>query len=359
MEGQRGQESSSRPRPPRVYHAPDRRPSMLQSSTHAASSTSVTSSFNKFPFHSTTGTTPSSQSHHEFLAAVESIHGILSSPKRRSATSLPYQATESTMSPSGSSDEQLPTRASIRAWAKATPAGPPRYTPSPASSAALAQYRSDDNLDRKSITRSAGHPFVSSVSGSNSEPGSGTTSSDEDSSGSPPLAESSGNIADVESAGSGSDDRSSHGVLSPSTSPPPRPPVVPHPPTQLRTHSSSSDSVAPAIIVSHVQMQDQQERLDRRAQRHPHTSGRRRHRDRERDRERRPRSSNPPISPAGSPNPAGQAQQHQHPPPHRSPLRIIPDIRLRLPPPLHHCRRCARCRCRVGGSTSWTRSRGC
>ncbi|RPD52808.1 hypothetical protein L227DRAFT_581910 [Lentinus tigrinus ALCF2SS1-6] len=253
-----------------------------------------------------------------------------------------------------SADEQLPTRASIRAWAKATPAGPPRNTPSPTSSAVLPQSSSDDNLDRQSITRSAGHQTVSSISASRSGSGSGTSSSDEDDSvgsGNLPFPEeSSGNVADIESSGSGGEDASPQGTSdpSPSVSPLSRELLAPaplHPPHgHGHAESSASESSSPAIMPTSAQVQEQQDRIDRRGDHHPPQhpghSGRRRHRDRDRDRdrdhrERRSRPSNP-----TPPQPQPHPRRVQYPSSHTQsqgrvfpPLRIIPDIRLPPPPP--------------------------
>ncbi|KAI0326577.1 hypothetical protein GY45DRAFT_1339359 [Cubamyces sp. BRFM 1775] len=97
-----------------------------------------------------------------------------------------------------------PTRASIRAWAKATPAGAPRDTPSPHTSA-LNSSGSDDSGSRVSLTRSASHIVGLPHIQRSGEPSSGSRFED------PSLSkmarqaeteESSGNIADGESSGS-------------------------------------------------------------------------------------------------------------------------------------------------------------
>ncbi|TFK88615.1 hypothetical protein K466DRAFT_564668 [Polyporus arcularius HHB13444] len=238
-------------------------------------------------------------------------------------------------STSSSSDEQLPTRASIRAWAKATPAGPPRNSPSPWGSAVLPQSKSDDTLDRHSITRSAGQQ-TDGASGS----GSGTSSSDEDGRGHPrdlPFSEeSSGNVADIDSSGSSGEDMAPQ-----DTSDPSRPhrdllapaALHPHPqPHQSQAHpgSSSSESPPPARVVPPAGIQEQQERIDRRVDRHHTGAGRRRHRDRER--ERRARPSNPtPTPPHHQSQPQPQARPHGHST--LAPLRLIPDRPLPPPPP--------------------------
>ena len=211
-------------------------------------------------------------------------------------------------SSSDSSDEQgTPSRASIRAWAEATPAGPPRMTPSPTGSAALTKSGSDDGFDRASVTHSAGHQTPSQSSGSDSR---------SPSRGDLPFAdESSGDAADVDSSGSSSskDNRSS-----PSAHPPYPPGQVPLAPAPLqppphgrsshRTHpplvhtsSESESSLHPTLLVLHAHQQEQQDRLDRRAQRHLHG-----HHHSLRRRQRRPRVSNP--TPPGSSQGAGLAR---------------------------------------------------
>ncbi|KAJ8456594.1 hypothetical protein ONZ51_g12033 [Trametes cubensis] len=70
-------------------------------------------------------------------------------PKSKSSAAAqdPPAPTTSSSSPSSDSEGHVgPTRASIRAWAKATPSGPPRDTPSPHT--ALRSSGSDDNASR-------------------------------------------------------------------------------------------------------------------------------------------------------------------------------------------------------------------
>ncbi|KAI0704098.1 hypothetical protein C8Q76DRAFT_801855 [Earliella scabrosa] len=264
-------------------------------------------------------------------------------------TSSPNRSSTDTQSSSSDSDEQLPTRARIRAWAKATPAGPPRNTPSPSRSAIFARSSSDESLPRRNISRSSlipsasslfrgsGIPLasVSSGSGSGSESGRprpGATSGDEDNMG-PGFAsgllpsleeENSGNVADVESAGSD----------------------CMFPPERLSDPSPSTSPPAPIAPV-----QDQQTWLDRRGHRHrpqPVHASRRRDRDRDRDRERdrRTRVLNPtPPNPAPPSTLPPSPQAHVQRPafhtriygsgtgPTLRPLRLIPELRLPLPPP--------------------------
>ncbi|RDX45675.1 hypothetical protein OH76DRAFT_941256 [Lentinus brumalis] len=254
-------------------------------------------------------------------------------------TSLSSQAVSaSPANTSSSSDEQLPTRASIRAWAKATPAGPPRYSPSPWGSAMLPQSRI---LDRHSVAGSAGRRTVSSVSQDGAS-GSGSSTDEDDrvrSRNLPFPEESSGNVADIESSGSSGEDMAPQDTSdpSPSASPPPfaSPPdrelLAPAPlhshPHQSQAHpgSSSSESPPPAGVIPPAGIQEQQDRIDRRVDRHH----RRRHRDR--DRERRARPSNPnPTPPQHHSQPQGRPHGHST----LAPLRLIPDRPLPAPPPL-------------------------
>ncbi|KAI8993822.1 hypothetical protein BD414DRAFT_534920 [Trametes punicea] len=232
----------------------------------------------------------------------------------------PQLSANSSSASSDSEGHVGPTRASIRAWAKATPAGPPRDTPSPYSSV-LQPSGIEDHDSRVSPTRSAGHLSETSKSSSdNVSSGSG----DESARNAIEAEESSGNIADVESSGS---EPVSASPLYPSHLPTPgdgseltahRQLLAPHPNTRQRVHAphprlhmhahphvqhaprphvphlhTSSESSPPAPTPA--QTQEHQERLDRRSQRHPQT-GRRRHRDRDRDRDRRSRT---PSSNAG------------------------------------------------------------
>ena len=205
--------------------------------------------------------------------------------------------------PSDSSDEQgSPSRAIIRAWAKATPAGPPRMTPSPTGSAPLTNSSSDNGFDRTSVTRSTGRQTVSTPS-QRSESGSRFPSR-----GDLPFADgSSGSAADVDSSGSSSskDNRSS-----PSAHPPYPPGQAPLAPAPLQplprrrsplVHASSSESsLHPTLLILHAHQQEQQDCLDRRAQRHLHGHHSLRRR------QRRPRAPNP--TPPGSSQGAGLAR---------------------------------------------------
>ena len=100
-----------------------------------------------------------------------------------------------------------------------------------------------------------------------------------------------------------------------------------------------------------TQIHDQQDRLDRRAERRPpHHSSRRRYRDRDRDREREARASER-RSRGSNPTPPHQTQTQTHQAQTHTqaqvpaqgqgqgqsrvlpPLRLIPDLRLPAPPP--------------------------
>ncbi|KAI0666616.1 hypothetical protein C8Q78DRAFT_1082884 [Trametes maxima] len=246
------------------------------------------------------------------------------------------QPTASSTSPSSDSEGHVgPTRASIRAWAKATPTGPPRSTPSPPSST-QPQSESDDSSERPSLTRSASRPRTV-PSGSFSAPSSG------DENVGPPRTKSvleegsSGNVADGESSGSEhvssppaltmppsppnesapTPDREtlaphphphSHGahayVHHPPNRSPPHAHVHPHPNSPARHPSrpplaskSSSESSHSDVFPGHSH--EQPDRLERRPHRH-HYNARRRHRERDCEREhaRRARASSHPTPPS-------------------------------------------------------------
>ncbi|KAH9894865.1 hypothetical protein C8Q73DRAFT_474618 [Cubamyces lactineus] len=168
------------------------------------------------------------------------------------APQAPADLPSTSRPPASDSEERVgPTCASIRAWAKATPAGAPRYTPSPYASA-LHSSGSDENESCVSLTRSANrtsdsphpHRHRSRVASS------GSYSSDQ----SPDsidremeTEESPGNVADGESSGS-----EPASTWSPNASPLSSPPLegqerienreslAPHPhPGAHNTHSRS------------------------------------------------------------------------------------------------------------------------
>ncbi|KAI0373464.1 hypothetical protein BV20DRAFT_738324 [Pilatotrama ljubarskyi] len=343
--------------------------------------TGSSASFGKpAPLSSTNVTSPSAQSKTQSPDPLETLPKLVESPvvlpklvgptavssinpppsSRSGQSSGDSARPRSSGSSTSESDGHVgPTRASIRAWAKATPAGPPRGTPSGSSPSDSTpsgstpdlphgQSGSDDNLSRVSLTHSAAPPVrspessidaVSSGSGDES-PGNGVE-----------AEESSGNVADGESSGS------EHASRSPPTTSPSPPPEqasiqvrreslapyphssiiapphhhsslprhhphhahahTPHPRPPLAHSQFSSDSLPPAPNAAH---QDQRERLDRRQHRHSH-SGRHRHRERERDRDRdrdrrsRTLGSNPSIAPPAPIPASGRASLDPLPPP--------------------------------------------
>ncbi|TBU24957.1 hypothetical protein BD311DRAFT_780625 [Dichomitus squalens] len=270
---------------------------------------------------------------HAHLSAATCLQG----PVQVEAAVKPRSADTPDSSQYGEVEEPgAPTRASIRKWAKATPAGPPRNTPSPSGSAELGHSSSDHHIDRQSFTHSVSGKNI----GLGTASGSGSSSGDdEDSGGSRHSSsnslghESSGNIADIESGGSASPlhlpDPSS--ALDPDLSPSSSPPVrraVHRPSPQSHGQSSTSDCPPPVLVNPDAVAQEQRERLERRHHRHlphhPHSS-RRRHRDRER--ERRARTSNPT-------SPANAHAQEQNPPtapdarPPAAPMRPLRPLQL-------------------------------
>ncbi|CDO74318.1 hypothetical protein BN946_scf184449.g3 [Trametes cinnabarina] len=167
-------------------------------------------------------------------------------PRQDEPRERPQLSTNSGSGSSDSEDHIGPTRASIRAWAKATPAGPPRDTPSPHLSLLKASSSSSDNVSRVSLTRSAGRlTDTSQSSNGNASSASGDDSNER----AVETEESSGNIADGESSGSDSrspptppsdpslpssppDDRAIHRHLTAHLAP--LPPLPPPPPPLLR-----------------------------------------------------------------------------------------------------------------------------
>ncbi|KAI0779907.1 hypothetical protein C8Q74DRAFT_1261848 [Fomes fomentarius] len=309
---------------------PSSQPSRLSSETPATSSSPPDCVKSPRPFPAVRNA-----KHVPFAVAATSLQAQARAPAL--AHAQPTSSSSSLKHSAGSQrsdDEMLPTRASIRAWAKATLAGPPRDTPSPTMTALIQLSVSDEDIDRKSITHSAGH--LSPTLSPSPDTSSGNSSGDEDNSGSgsghaPLTSEGSGNVADIESAGSGSDMPSSSPLLLGSSDPPLSTSLPSRPTTMLlqgaaQIHSSSSESLGRTIF--NVHGQEQQARIDRRGNRHP--SGRRRHRERERERDRRSRASNPTtplhatqVLPPQGQSPATQARR----------LTVFPQSGLSLPPP--------------------------
>ena len=256
-------------------------------------------------------------------------------------------------SPSSESESPgPPTRASIRAWAKATPAGPPRDTPSPAGSSVLSG--SDDNLGRRSITHSARHvspvDLSQDVEGlrAGPEPGSGSSSGDDGESGESGSGQSSSNLLGDGSAGNNADAESSDSATpsdasDASPAPDPRPSPSSSPPIHRAVHpprrpplsprqSSTSDRQPPVVVHSHAaapdQRDQQRERLERRQHRHHPNTSRRRHRDRDhRERERCSKTSNstPPSNTHSHDRGAATAADPRLSAP---PVRALPPLRL-------------------------------
>ncbi|KAH9851369.1 hypothetical protein C2E23DRAFT_237096 [Lenzites betulinus] len=293
---------------------------------------------------------------------------------------------KSTPGTSESEDHVGPTRASIRAWAEATPAGAPGDRASPGLRA-MPRSNSDGNLSRASLTRSARVTPEGSVA-----PTSGG-SRDASPQRSMEMEESLGNVADGESSSSDHasgtppssspppedaalDARRELGAPHPhptSPSHPPPPPIAqpqPHPPHAPRhvqfkqshasprahaTHlprpppytQSSSDSIPSKP--AHPEQPDQPERVERRHHHHHrncprhHHHHRRRHRDRDKDRDKdreHDHDKKRPSADFGAPgddnNPNPRRDHDAHPPqaPRPGPViyHLVP-LRPLLPPP--------------------------
>ncbi|KAI0824057.1 hypothetical protein BC628DRAFT_475317 [Trametes gibbosa] len=264
-------------------------------------------------------------------------------------------------------DHVGPTRASIRAWAKATPAGAPGNRVSPGL-CVMPRSNSDDNLSRASLTRSA-RPVSATPEGSITQASRG--SEDENPRRFVEREGSLGNVADGESSNSDQASRSPpssspspqdaalnaqrelraphpHPTSPSRVSPPiaqPQPhsahasrhvrftqaPMSPHePPRPAPYAESSSDSISvPAHTPAHP---DQPERAERRHHHHHHncsrhhTHHRRRHRDRDKNRPGADPSTNPPSAPRPGPITYHLVPLRPlpPPPPPLPPLRVSP-----------------------------------